>query len=230
MWASHGDFVKTRAAGLCGHGDERQRAGRRDGGRRAAALRAAVPSRSRAHRSRHSRSCATSPSTSAAARGDWTMASFVDEATARIRAQVGDGRVVCGLSGGVDSTVAALLDPPRDRRSADVHLRRQRRACATTRRRRSRRASSGCSCRWCSSMRRSCSSSGSPGITDPEQKRKIIGATFIDVFEAEADEAGHVRLPRAGHALSRRHRERVGRSGRRTSSRAITTSAACPSA
>src|SRR5205085_3315796 len=39
--------------------------------------------------------------------GDWTMASFVEEATARVRAQVGDGRVVCALSGGVDSTVAA---------------------------------------------------------------------------------------------------------------------------
>src|SRR5262245_60750799 len=42
-------------------------------------------------------------------RGDWTMASFVDETIGRIRAQVGDGRVVCGLSGGVDSTVAAML-------------------------------------------------------------------------------------------------------------------------
>ena len=42
-------------------------------------------------------------------RGDWTMASFIDEAVARIQAEVGDGRVVCGLSGGVDSTVAALL-------------------------------------------------------------------------------------------------------------------------
>ena len=62
--------------------------------------------------------------------GDWTMASFVEEATARIRAQVGDGRVVCALSGGVDSTVAALHHPPRDRRPADVHLRRQRRAAA----------------------------------------------------------------------------------------------------
>ena len=59
--------------------------------------------------------------------GDWTMASFVDEAIARIREQVGDGRVVCGLSGGVDSTVAAAAHPPRHRRSADVHLRRQRR-------------------------------------------------------------------------------------------------------
>ena len=45
--------------------------------------------------------------------GDWTMASFVEEATARIRAQVGGGRVVCALSGGVDSTVAALHHPPR---------------------------------------------------------------------------------------------------------------------
>src|SRR6185436_18862501 len=41
--------------------------------------------------------------------GDWTMASFVEEATARIRAQVGSGRVVCALSGGVDSTVAAMI-------------------------------------------------------------------------------------------------------------------------
>ncbi|HXM70611.1 MAG TPA: glutamine-hydrolyzing GMP synthase, partial [Thermoanaerobaculia bacterium] len=41
--------------------------------------------------------------------GDWTMASFRQQALARIRAQVGPGRVVCGLSGGVDSSVAAVL-------------------------------------------------------------------------------------------------------------------------
>ena len=41
--------------------------------------------------------------------GDWTMSSFVEEATERIRTQVGSGRVVCGLSGGVDSSVAAML-------------------------------------------------------------------------------------------------------------------------
>ncbi|WP_293868460.1 glutamine-hydrolyzing GMP synthase, partial [uncultured Alsobacter sp.] len=41
--------------------------------------------------------------------GDWTMKSFKDEQIARIRAQVGKGRVICGLSGGVDSAVAAVL-------------------------------------------------------------------------------------------------------------------------
>src|SRR5881394_2836301 len=41
--------------------------------------------------------------------GDWTMASFVEEATARVRAKAGSGRIVCALSGGVDSTVAAVI-------------------------------------------------------------------------------------------------------------------------
>ncbi|HSM40268.1 MAG TPA: glutamine-hydrolyzing GMP synthase [Afifellaceae bacterium] len=41
--------------------------------------------------------------------GDWTMAAFREEAIARIREQVGEGRVICGLSGGVDSAVAAVL-------------------------------------------------------------------------------------------------------------------------
>ena len=41
--------------------------------------------------------------------GDWTMGAFREEAIAKIRAQVGDGKVICGLSGGVDSSVAAVL-------------------------------------------------------------------------------------------------------------------------
>src|SRR5438270_3783230 len=43
------------------------------------------------------------------AKGDWTMRAFKDEAIEKIRAQVGQGRVICGLSGGVDSAVAAVL-------------------------------------------------------------------------------------------------------------------------
>src|SRR4030095_6426565 len=42
-------------------------------------------------------------------RGDWTMRAFREEAIERIRRQVGKGRVICGLSGGVDSAVAAVL-------------------------------------------------------------------------------------------------------------------------
>ena len=45
----------------------------------------------------------------AGCRGDWTPASVVDDQVAAIRAQVGDERVICGLSGGVDSAVAAAL-------------------------------------------------------------------------------------------------------------------------
>ena len=45
----------------------------------------------------------------AGCRGDWTMRAFKDEAIEKIRAQVGKGRVICGLSGGVDSSVAAVL-------------------------------------------------------------------------------------------------------------------------
>ncbi|HET9159578.1 MAG TPA: glutamine-hydrolyzing GMP synthase, partial [Caulobacteraceae bacterium] len=45
----------------------------------------------------------------AGCRGDWTMAAFREEMVGKIRAQVGKGRVICGLSGGVDSAVAAVL-------------------------------------------------------------------------------------------------------------------------
>ena len=59
-------------------------------------------------------------------RATWTMASVIDEQVARIRAQVGDGRAICGLSGGVDSSVAAALVHRADRPSADLRLRRHR--------------------------------------------------------------------------------------------------------
>ena len=121
--------------------------------------------------------------------GDWTMASFVDEATERIRTQVGHGRVVCGLSGGVDSTVAALLihraigdrltcifvdnGVLRLDEAAQIRQRFERLHLSLV---------------FVDATRQFLDRL--TGITDPEQKRKIIGATFIDVFEEEADKLG----------------------------------------
>jgi GMP synthase (glutamine-hydrolysing) len=124
-------------------------------------------------------------------RGDWTIASFIEEATERIRRQVGpDGKVVCGLSGGVDSTVAAMLIHRAigDRLTCifvDNGLLRYDEANQIQKRFREK-------------MRLPLDFvdatdiflSRLDGVTDPEQKRKIIGGTFIDVFEQRANELG----------------------------------------
>jgi GMP synthase (glutamine-hydrolysing) len=122
--------------------------------------------------------------------GDWTISSFIEESTERIRRQVGSGKVVCGLSGGVDSTVAAMLIHRAigERLTCifvDNGLLRHDEANQIQKRFRDRLhlpldfvdASDLFLTRL-------------TGVTDPEQKRKIIGATFIDVFEKRATERG----------------------------------------
>ena len=122
--------------------------------------------------------------------GDWTIASFVEEATARITQQVGAGKVVCGLSGGVDSTVAALLlhRAIGDRLTCifvDNGLLRDDEANQILKRFREKLQLPlefvDASTLFLERL---------AGVTDPEQKRKIIGATFIDVFERRANELG----------------------------------------
>ena len=123
-------------------------------------------------------------------RGDWTMASFIDEAVSRIQAEVGDARVVCGLSGGVDSTVAALLVHKAigDRLTCifvDNGLLREQEAVQVEDRFRNRMKLPlvvvDAASRFLARL---------AGVTDPEKKRKIIGAEFIDVFEDTAKGIG----------------------------------------
>ena len=123
-------------------------------------------------------------------RGDWTMKAFRAESIARIREQVGEGRVICGLSGGVDSSVAAVLlhEAIGDRLTCiyvDHGLMRHgesEQVVATFRDRFNIKL-----------VHRDASDlflGQLGGVTDPEQKRKIIGRLFIDVFEEEQDKIG----------------------------------------
>ncbi|MDQ8755783.1 glutamine-hydrolyzing GMP synthase [Sphingosinicella sp. LHD-64] len=122
--------------------------------------------------------------------GDWTMAEYRQTKIADIRAQVGDGRVICGLSGGVDSAVAAVLIHEAIGSQltcvfVDHGLMRANEAEQVV-----------------SLFRNSYNIplvhveaeqlflSGLKGVDDPEAKRKFIGKTFIDVFEAEAQKIG----------------------------------------
>jgi GMP synthase (glutamine-hydrolysing) len=122
--------------------------------------------------------------------GDWNMAAFKDEAIARIKAQVGDGKVICGLSGGVDSTVAAVLihQAVGDQLTCvyvDHGLMRAGESDQVVSLFRDHYhiplIHADESARFMSAL---------AGVTDPETKRKTIGKLFIDVFEEKAKSVG----------------------------------------
>ncbi len=122
----------------------------------------------------------------------WTAGAFIEEAVTKIRAQVGNGRVICGLSGGVDSAVAAVLvhravgdqltcifvdtgcmragEQEQVVETFRQHLHIPLVAVDASRRFLDRLA----------------------GVVDPEAKRRIIGEEFVRVFEAEASKLGTV--------------------------------------
>jgi GMP synthase (glutamine-hydrolysing) len=120
------------------------------------------------------------------AQADWTMENFIEREAERIRAQVGDAGVVCGLSGGVDSTVTAALV----HRAVGDQL-----TCifvdnGVLRRDEATRVMSFLQEAF--RFRIKAVDAGErflrklAGVEDPERKRRIIGGTFIEVFEEEA--------------------------------------------
>src|SRR4030088_1291064 len=126
--------------------------------------------------------------------GDWTMRAFKDEAIDKIRAQVGTGKVICGLSGGVDSAVAAVLI----HEAIGEQL-----TCVFVDHGLLRLAEGA---KVVSLFKDHYNIplvhvdaaeqllSALAGVTDPEQKRKVVGKIFIDVFEAEAKKIGGARF------------------------------------
>ncbi len=122
--------------------------------------------------------------------GRWTMAGFRQAEIARIREQVGSGRVICGLSGGVDSSVAAVLlhEAIGDQLTCifvDHGLLRQGEAEEVARTFRDR-----FNIRLVQRDASDLFLSQLEGVTDPEAKRKTIGRLFVEVFEEEAARVG----------------------------------------
>ncbi len=121
---------------------------------------------------------------------DWTMAAFREAEIARIRAQVGQGRVICGLSGGVDSSVAAVLIHAAigDQLTCifvDHGLLRLNEAAEVVKTFRDR-----FNIRLVHRDASDMFVGALAGVTDPETKRKTIGRLFIEVFEEEAARIG----------------------------------------
>ncbi len=121
---------------------------------------------------------------------DWTMRAFKDEAIERIRKQVGNGKVLCGLSGGVDSAVAAVLIHEAIGHQLTcvfvdhglLRLGEGERVVALFR--------DHYNIPLVHVAAQETFLKALAGVEDPEEKRKTIGKLFIDVFEAEAKKIG----------------------------------------
>jgi len=125
-------------------------------------------------------------------RGGWTPGNFIKESIAQMQAQIGDGNVVCGLSGGVDSSVvAALLHKAVGDQLTCIYVnnglmrKNESEQVVQTfeKEMRARLVAVNATEDFLSAL---------AGVTDPEAKRKTIGEKFVRIFEAEARKLGQV--------------------------------------
>ena len=185
VWMSHGDSVSRGPRRDGGHGHHVRSARGRVRGRRAQALRRAVAPRGAALDVRPA-GARELPDPRRRPEGEWTAANVVDDLVASVRAQVGDARVICGLSGGVDSSVAAALVQKAvgDQLTCvfvDHGLLRSGEAEQVEK---DFVAATGVDLVVVDAKERFLSALA--GVSDPEEKRKIIGREFIRVFEQAA--------------------------------------------
>ena len=194
VWMSHGDPVDGAARGRPRHAASRTTADRRGSRTRARGLYGVQFHPEVTHTQHGTEILKNFLYRVADAPPDWTAAAVIEEEVARIRAQVGRERVLCGLSGGVDSAVAAAARPQGGRRAAhcifvDNGLLRKDEAAQVV-------ETFGrhfhvpllhvdARERFLARLE---------GVTDPEEKRKAIGEEFVDVFEEEARTLGDVRF------------------------------------
>ena len=210
IWNSHGDKLTKLPAGFraVAHTDNSAFAAIEDTERQIYALQ--FHPEVVAHAARAKRSSRISSTASATAAMDWTMGSFIEEACERVRRQVGDQKVVLGLSGGVDSCVAAALlhKAIGDQLTCifvNNGLLRENEAEIVQRvfgeNFQIKLKYVDASERFLRQLK---------GVTDPETKRKIIGGEFIRVFEQATEELlaqdRADKRPHAGYRSSPRAR------------------------